>query len=109
MENQNSFQVSSYNRLDEEEADKVEMNFSSREEYLVWVKQWKIALKEKIQDIRNEKAVRRDKTQDSWVRNSANIQRQMLRVECFNLLMIRQAGKKKGIAQRNKALELVAA
>jgi hypothetical protein len=108
METKYNFKVCPYNRLTEEGADKFEMKFSSREEYLIWVNTWKEILKEKIQMIRDQKVIRRDKTQDTEVRNGANAERQSLRVVCFNLQMVRQAGKKKSIADK-KALNLVSA
>jgi hypothetical protein len=81
--------------------------WKDRVDYLEWVADWKTCLKAKIAAIQEEKAIRRDKSRDTSVRNGANQERQQLRIDCFNLLVIRRMGKRcageQRAAQRNLA------
>lgn len=85
----------------------IQQNFAwtNREDYLEWVASWKAELHTRIAEIRRLKAIRRDKGQKTEDRNAANVSRQVLRVECFNLLLLRTEGKRLSAMQRNRRLE----
>ena len=96
----NHFDVTRNHRFDADDADASPLvSFTSRETYLEWVKDWKAALRGTVEDIRAQKAVRRDKSQTDYVRYSANEERQMLRVAAHNLIQLRLAGKRRAVAQ----------
>ena len=78
--------------------------WADRASYLAWVVEWKIELRQRIAEIRRLKAQRRDKTLSIETRNSANAQRQLLRIECCNLMLLRTMGKKLSVEQRNARL-----
>jgi hypothetical protein len=74
--------------------------WTGRDSYLAWVTAWKAELHTRIEDIRRLKAQRRNKALSIEARNYANHQRQLLRVECCNLLLLRMMGKKLSSEQR---------
>jgi hypothetical protein len=80
-----------------------EANFTwqNRDDYFDWVKQWKQQLHTMIAQIREFKAIRRNKTLDIAERCLANEHRQYLRVVCSNLLLLRRLGKIKSAKQRD--------
>ena len=78
--------------------------WSDRESYLAWVAAWKSELKTRIEEIRRLKAQRRNKSLSIETRNYANYQRQLLRIECCNLLLLRTMGKKLSVQQRDTRL-----
>lgn len=78
--------------------------WTDRESYLAWVATWKSELKARIAEIRRLKAQRRNKDLSIDTRNYANYQRQLLRIECCNLLLLRTMGKKLSIEQRTQRL-----
>jgi hypothetical protein len=79
-----------------------EANFTwtGRDDYLEWVAEWKDALKAQIKLIRDQKAIRSDKTAEISDRNAANLKRQQLRIDCHNLLLMRKIGKRRSARQR---------
>jgi hypothetical protein len=83
--------------------------WTGRDDYLEWVADWKVRLKQKIVAIRNEKADRRDTRLADGVRNAANIERQQLRIDCFNLFIIRKIGKHMSAKQRDDRRNSIAA
>ena len=96
-----------YVRWDEEHAQKwVHETFvwTDRESYLAWVAAWKLELKAHIVEIRAQKAIRRDKTQTIEARAQANSTRQSLRVQCFNLFLLRQMARDLSIQQKKARL-----
>ena len=78
--------------------------WSDRDSYLAWVAAWKVELKTRIEEIRRLKAQRGNKNLSIDTRNYANYQRQLLRIECCNLLLLRTMGKKFSVEQRNARL-----
>ena len=78
--------------------------WTDRDSYLAWVAEWKAELRSRIEDIRRLKAQRRNKELSIETRNYANQQRQQLRVECCNLLLLRMMGKKLSAQQRTTRL-----
>jgi hypothetical protein len=74
--------------------------WKDREDYLEWVADWKSCLKAKIAAIHDEKAIRRNKSMGIWTRDAANQERQQLRIDCFNLFVIRRMGKRSAGEQR---------
>ncbi len=92
--------TTSSSRMTEEEADiSGSLDFTSRETYLAWVSSWRGMLNENIQEIRQWKAVRRDKEELIQLRQNANTERQALRVVCCNLMALRMASKRKAAQQ----------
>jgi hypothetical protein len=81
-----------------------EQNFAwtGRDDYLAWVQDWKLRLKAMIKAIREEKAIRRDRERDDGERNRANIERHALRIDCYNLLLLRRIGKIRAGQQRQQ-------
>jgi len=83
-------------RWDEEHAQKwapEAFTWTDRDSYLAWVAEWRAELKRRVADIRRLKAIRRDKAETIEARNTANWQRQLLRIECANLFLLRQMAK----------------
>jgi hypothetical protein len=94
-------------RWDEEHAqDWVSETFTwtDRDSYLVWVATWKAELGNRIVAIRRAKAIRRDKTQTDEARGDAQSERQILRIECANLFLLRSMGKRLSATQRKTRL-----
>jgi hypothetical protein len=88
-----------------------EANFTwtGREDYLQWVAEWKACLKQKIAAIRMEKTDRRNRDLTIAARNGANVERQQLRIDCYNLLLIRHIGKRRSAMQRDDQRNSLAA
>lgn len=86
----------------------LQQNFAwtGREDYLEWVASWKAKLHEKIAEIRRQKAIRRDKNQKDEDRNAANSSRQWLRVQCFNLMLLRAEAKRRSVEQRKQRVDM---
>lgn len=78
--------------------------WTDRASYLAWVAAWKTELKQRIADIRYQKAIRGDKSQEIATRNGANMERQELRIECANLMMLRRLAKALSATQRHQRL-----
>lgn len=78
--------------------------WTDRASYLAWVAAWKAELKTRIADIRYQKAIRSDKAQEIATRNGANVERQELRIECANLMMLRRLAKAMSATQRHQRL-----
>ena len=98
---------SRYNYEDEnnyELPSSAEENFvwTDRADYLEWVTEWKAELKRRIALIREEKAKRRNKSLEVSERNAANWARQLLRIDCYNLLVLRKIGKIRSARQREQ-------
>lgn len=92
---------------DEEHAHKwcaESFTWNDRASYLAWVAAWKAELHTRIAEIRRLKAQRRNKALSIATRNYANYQRQLLRIECCNLLLLRMMGKKLSAEQRDTRL-----
>ena len=92
---------------DEEDAAKwsaESFTWTDRDSYLAWVAAWKAELHTRIAEIRRLKAQRRNKDLSIATRNYANNQRQLLRIECCNLILLRMMGKKLSVTQRNARL-----
>lgn len=87
-----------------------EANFvwTGRDDYLEWVTDWKTILRTKIAEIHAEKAIRRNKAKSIEERNSANYQRQALRAECRDLMIIRKIGKQRSVKQRDELRKVAA-
>lgn len=83
--------------------------WTDRASYLAWVAQWKAELHEKIKDIRDQKAIRRDKTKGDTARADAQQRRQQLRIECANMFLIRTMAKELAGRQREERLRSLAA
>lgn len=83
--------------------------WTGRDDYLAWVAEWKTCLKQKIAQIRVEKRDRRNKDLDIATRNAANQERQQLRIDCYNLLLIRRIGKLASAKQREAQRRDIAA
>ena len=76
--------------------------WTGRDDYLEWVADWKTTLQAKIQAIRDCKTIRRNKLANDDDRGMANAERQMLRVDCYNLFLIRTTGKQISAQQREE-------
>ena len=80
--------------------------WTDRESYLAWVAQWKVEIHEKIKDVREQKVLRRDTTEDQA---AAQSKRHYLRIECANMYLIRQMAKQLACQQREERLRALAA
>jgi hypothetical protein len=78
--------------------------WTDRDSYLAWVAEWKVELHTRIKLIRDLKAQRRDKSLSIATRNGANQNRQLLRIECANLMLLRMMGKKLSAEQRKQRI-----
>ena len=78
--------------------------WTDRETYLAWVAEWKAELHKRIKLIRDLKAQRRDKSLSIEARNGANQNRQLLRIECANLMLLRMMAKKLSSQQRQQRI-----
>jgi hypothetical protein len=76
--------------------------WTGREDYLEWVAEWKTILKSKIAAIREEKIARRNRFLSDEDRNAAQHERQLLRIDCHNLLILRIFGKVQSRRQRDE-------
>lgn len=73
------------------------LSFEGREDYLAFVSAWKADYRGVVEEIRELKAQRGDKSLPIPVRVGANLERQSLRHEARTLIGLRLAGK--GIAR----------
>ena len=80
--------------------------WTDRASYLAWVAQWKAELHAKIEDVREQKALRRDTSKDQA---AAQSERHYLRIECANMYLIRQMAKELAGRQREERLRSLAA
>lgn len=78
--------------------------WTNRETYLAWVTEWKAELHKRVALIRQLKAQRRDKSLSIAERNGANQHRQLLRIECANLMLLRLMAKKLSAEQRKQRI-----
>lgn len=69
------------------------LSFTGRDDYLAFVSAWKAHYKGVVQEIRDLKEERRDKTRSIAARNGANLARQSLRHDARTLIGLRLAGK----------------
>lgn len=83
------------------------LRWQGRDDYLAWLAEWKTRLHEDIAEIRKQKAIRRDKTRTIEDRNYANWERQRLRTECRNLMLLRRIGKQMSARQRTEKMATV--
>jgi hypothetical protein len=78
--------------------------WTNRETYLAWVDEWKAEVKERIIEIRHQKAIRRNKNHTIEDRGMANSHRQCLRIECANMYLLRGMAKKLSYQQKQARL-----
>jgi hypothetical protein len=82
--------------------------WTGRDDYLEWVADWKATLQMKIQAIRDCKTIRRNKLANDDDRGMANAERHLLRVDCYNLFLIRSTGKQMSAQQREAQRNIAA-
>lgn len=101
-----------YGMFDEKEIEippdwRTNFNWTGRTDYLEWVAAWKAGLRQKIALIRKAKIDRRDPAIDDDKRNAAQYERQQLRIDCYNLLLLRALGKVEAGKQRDSRRDLM--
>lgn len=76
------------------------MGFSTREDYVAWVRDWKASMAEVTAACREAKRVRRSTPAETAEHGQAQARREYLRVDAANLLLLRKAARTEGGAQR---------